>query len=174
MKTNLKIGNVRVEIFAIIKDCPALMLASDPKESHDAKLLDLTIGLGHLAQAVNDNSTGRANRMLVSIAAHCAGWLHSLGCNEGFAMINDERERQKRMLANHPDKYPVILDSNIADSKRKLRVLIKEIGVTAETIGMLENCRTNATPALEAELIAELVQVAAGAVAWLETPEVKS
>lgn len=98
---------------------------------------------------------------------------------EVFEMVAAERIHQKRLLAGG-----VILfncDSPIVDDDRKLRILTEELGEVANALDRLEKALakkirqgdTGAIKAARNHLQTELIQVAAVAVAWLETPERK-
>ena len=86
---------------------------------------------------------------------------------EVMARVAQERVRQNQLFAE--GKIPFNCASRIADRNRKLRVLVEEVGEVAEAI---DQCELNPEALRRREhLRDELVQVAAVAVAWLESME---
>ena len=77
-----------------------------------------------------------------------------------FELINQERRRQDEKWGRRPGYWP-------ASQDRKLAVLVEEVGEVAEAI----LTDSKGKPAQDIRM--ELVQVAAVAVAWLETLPVK-
>ena len=151
----------------------------------DFILADLAAGVGQLAAQVTSNCTHPLKNqvgavfnhrdILIRIAAHCVGWLDWMQGAEprpgkdAFVLISAERDRQDSLFVEGNISFSCC--SPVVDTKRKLRVLVEEVGEVAEAIDKLEYCHSS--PATR-HLIDELVQVAAVAVAWLETPECKS
>ena len=89
-----------------------------------------------------------------------------------FERIAQERSRQRMLLLNGTHLFSP--DSPVADANRKLRVLVEEVGEVAEVIDRLEFPHTSRREQiLRDHLQDELVQVAAVAVAWLESLEAK-
>lgn len=87
-----------------------------------------------------------------------------------FERIANERIRQRELLMNV--KHLFTCDSQCADVNRKLRVLVEEVGEVAEAIDSLEFSNPpRRVRMLQAHLQDELIQVAAVAVAWLESFE---
>ena len=88
-----------------------------------------------------------------------------------FERIAQERVRQQELLRT--GKITFTCSSPIVDDNRKLRVLAEEVGEVAEAIDHLEqlNPKSPAAKKQLAHLQTELVQVAAVAVAWLESIE---
>jgi NTP pyrophosphatase (non-canonical NTP hydrolase) len=76
----------------------------------------------------------------------------------------------------HAGKFTFTCASPVACDNRKLRVLVEEVGEVAEAIDHLEQLnRTSKAAAKQRDhLREELVQVAAVAVAWLESLEEKT
>jgi hypothetical protein len=88
-----------------------------------------------------------------------------------FARIADERLRQQRLLAEGRFNYSAAQPCTC--NFRKYVILGEEIGEVAQALDRLENGHTAAVRnAGRAELREELIQVAAVAVAWLESMEV--
>ena len=85
-----------------------------------------------------------------------------------FARIAAERCRQQELLK--AGKFTYTCSSPVVDDNRKLRILVEEVGEVAEAIERLEMSKRGHLPAKE-HLREELVQVAAVAVAWLESLE---
>jgi hypothetical protein len=135
------------------------------QESHDLNLMCL----------VNKTTpSGRINtheRMLI-IASFAVCWLKSLRLKllEIFEMIANERLRQRQLFAER--KFSFTCSSPVIDPCRKFRVLMEEIGEVAEAIDYVEQHPKSKFH--RDHLITELVQVAAIAVAWLESFEVQS
>lgn len=88
---------------------------------------------------------------------------------EVFARVAQERARQRDLLLLGRINFDCA--SPIVSPDRKLRVLVEEVGEVAKAIDDLETVKSRIR--LD-NLRAELVQVAAVAVAWLESLEVKS
>ena len=89
-----------------------------------------------------------------------------------FARIANERSRQRELF--HAGKITFDCASPLPDANRKLRVLVEEVGEVAQEMDRLENLRDGRAACFAREdLQEELVQVAAVAVAWLESLEAK-
>ena len=94
---------------------------------------------------------------------------------EVFARIAQERSRQRELFRTGKISFDV--SSATPDANRKLRVLVEEVGEVAEAIDQIEVCESSPTPCrrhlprLNKNLREELIQVAAVAVAWLESME---
>ncbi|HVU26529.1 MAG TPA: hypothetical protein VHG71_02195 [Verrucomicrobiae bacterium] len=94
---------------------------------------------------------------------------------DAFELIAQERIHQKRMLAGGQILFNC--DSPVVDDHRKLRVLMEEVGEVADAIERLEKVEakkqqkgdTGQMKAARIHLRAELIQIAAVAIAWLET-----
>jgi hypothetical protein len=88
-----------------------------------------------------------------------------------FERVAQERNRQNTLFVE--GHIPFNCASRVADPNRKLRVLVEEVGEVAEAIDHLEqlNSNSNAAARQREHLRDELVQVAAVAVAWLESME---
>lgn len=87
---------------------------------------------------------------------------------EVFAKIAAERVRQRELFA--AGKITFDCASVFPDDNRKLRVLIEAVGEVAQDLDRLEGCRDNRAARFEREdFEKDLVQVAAVAVAWLES-----
>jgi hypothetical protein len=90
-----------------------------------------------------------------------------------FARIAAERARQKQLFRT--GKITFDCASVIPDPNRKLRVLMEEVGEVAQELDRLEQLRDRRGQKFILEdLQTELTQVAAVAVAWLESMEVQS
>ncbi len=84
--------------------------------------------------------------------------------------VAQERHRQNTLFAEGNISFTCA--SRIADPNRKLRVLVEEVGEVAEAIDILELTKAGRKAAIK-HLRDELTQVAAVAVAWLESMEDK-
>ena len=128
-----------------------LLLGFDPRLSNDDRLAALSGHVGMLAAFVvyEEAATKRTliKHKLVDCGAFALGWLYNFvegdECHaEAKPLILAERERQQTLYRTQPEKYLVIMDSPVIDDKRKLRVLIEELGEVAEAIDWLESART--------------------------------
>jgi hypothetical protein len=89
-----------------------------------------------------------------------------------FERIAQERCRQEGLA--RAGKFSSTCASKIMDDNRKLRVLVEEVGEVAQEIDFLENAKGALSRAkFSGQLREELTQVAAVAVAWLESLEGK-
>lgn len=97
-------------------------------------------------------------------------WKNTPAMLNVFALIAQERIRQRELF--HQGKITFDVASPIPDANRKLRVLTEEIGAVAQELEKLEAARDRrALKFITEDLREELVQVAAVAVAWLESLE---
>jgi NTP pyrophosphatase (non-canonical NTP hydrolase) len=151
----------------------AALEGSDQATSADKKLLALTIGVGQLAAFIRDDGWSRNH--LRRVFGFCAGWLLALGEKNALMKISAERDRQEKLFRIEK-KLHFTCASRIPDATRKLRVLVEELGEVANAIDQLEIAESRESLALKEwrlELRVEITQVAAVAVAWLESYEVK-
>jgi hypothetical protein len=90
-----------------------------------------------------------------------------------FALVARERARQRDLYRTGRISFDC--GSPIPDLNRKLRVLVEEVGEVAQDIDRLEDSRdARGRKFILEDLEKELVQVAAVAVAWLESLQPKS
>lgn len=138
--------------------------------SDDYNLQLVTDQVGALARGMGN---GCAKQRLLSMAAFTMRW--SIGSGDGLCWdlawmrVRSERARQGALLAS--GRITFNCASHIVDPRRKLRVLVEEIGEVAEALDLLEQKRPTAAEARE-HLETELIHVAAVCVAWLESLEV--
>ena len=164
-KQPLLAGDVRPVIYERMRNCSSRVLSAfaGRQKNQDELLWGLTQGVGQLA-AVLMNEAASEER-LTRIGAFVIGWVESqgLGSTDVFTRITAERERQNILLRQ--GKFSYTCASPVADPRRKLRVIVEELGEVAEALFRLEasECKAN-----REHLIEELIQVAAVAVAWLE------
>ena len=124
--------------------------------------------VGVLAGSLTDDGWTPSN--LRKIFGYCAGWLVSVGERHVAVVISAERERQELLFSL--GKFTFTCASKTADAKRKLRVLVEEVGEVAEAIEKLEMARNQLTKGARAQCLRDvLTQVAAVTVAWLESME---
>ena len=167
MSAIAEIPELRQRVFARLDDgLPGRMvlISADPAMSHDAKLNELVKALGALASNLINHENMRCN--LGGILGICFGWSMSLGTSMPFDKIHDERERQQRLFLDGFFSFTCV--SPVVDPVRKLRILSEEVGEVANAIDELESGRQG-----QHHLKTELIQVAAVAVAWLESLEPK-
>lgn len=86
---------------------------------------------------------------------------------EVFVRIAAERQRQRELF--RAGQITLDMASPAPDANRKLRVLVEEVGEVAEALDVLEAMPKNRNA--RRLLHAELTQVAAVSVAWLESLE---
>ena len=180
MDTIQKPNEVRAAVLAKVALSSSRLIALGDKRDHDARLLELQKGCGQLAVFIANSSQLLFPVWLERIAAFAAGWAEQIagGPNRGdiFKLINVERVRQEYLLLK--GKHLFTCASQVADPKRKFRVLTEEVGEVAEAIDRLEyvegniNSRILVLQRAISHLMTELIQVAAVAVAWLESLEV--
>lgn len=97
-------------------------------------------------------------------------WKNTPAMLNVFAKIAEERVRQRELF--HAGKITFDCASVIPDPNRKLRVLMEEVGEVAQELDRLEGVRDRRGEVFVLEdLQTELTQVAAVAVAWLESME---
>jgi hypothetical protein len=100
-------------------------------------------------------------------------WQNSPAMLAVFARVAAERSHQRKLFATGFITFDCA--SVIPDPNRKLRVLMEEVGEVAQELDKLEGLRDRRGERFVLEdLQEELVQVAAVAVAWLESFEVQS
>jgi NTP pyrophosphatase (non-canonical NTP hydrolase) len=133
---------------------------------HDEKLKSLTVGVGQLAALIKDEGWTRAH--LRRVFGFCYGWIGAMKVKNPIAEIAAERDRQNELFRT--GKIQFSCSSETVDLLRKLRVLVEEVGEVAEAVDRVERRVANSRQ----HLISELIQVAAVAVAWLESLEVQS
>ena len=156
-------GDVRPVIYERMRNCSSRVLSAfaGSQNNHDELLWGLTQGVGQLAAVLLN--TAACEERLVRIGAFVTGWVESLGSADVFTRISAERGRQSLLLRQ--GKLLFNCSSIVVDPRRKLRVIVEELGEVAEALFRLEASDSKAS---REHLITELVQVAAVAVAWLE------
>ena len=144
-------------------------------ERETARDFNLDTKLVWLANKVGDITNTEIHECryhkVYAVACCAFAWLESLHIKpeDLLIKISDERLRQKQLFADRIHHFRT--DSPVVDWKRKLRVLLEEVGEVAQTIDRLE--RSPRSSHLKKHFVTELVQVAAVCVAWLEAEEGK-
>ena len=126
----------------------------------DVRLAWLTGHVGNVA-----NSTSCAHNLL-RVAAVTVAWLEAMDLPAAVihTCIAEERLRQRRLFADK--KLSRATDEPALECWRRLRVLVKGLGGVAAAVDGLEtNPRSEI---VRNRLMAELVEVAAVAIVWLE------
>ena len=159
------VGDVRPVIYERMRNCSSRILSAfaGRQKNHDELLWGLTQGVGQLAAVLMN--TAACEERLTRIGAFVIGWVESqgLGSTDVFTRITAERERQNILLRQ--GKLLFNCSSPVVDPRRKLRVIVEELGEVAQAVDWLEASESKAN---REHLIEELIQVAAVAVAWLE------
>lgn len=143
--------------------------------SEDDKLLHLNIGLASVAAYA---TPPRAQEDLIrlrtlltdalrDVASFAMIWVEMDTARVAEPQVKRERERQRQLFRDRKISFDVA--SLIIDPRRKFRALAEEVGEVAHAIDQIENHDMAA-----GNLHMELIQVAAVAVAWLESMEVQS
>lgn len=149
--------------------------------STDERLIVLIQHLNRVAvqtmQVIHGSEKKQINRnrlrdSLANIAAFAFVWICSDSNPSAWDFrelqtierIHEERERQRALFKERKISFDVA--SPIIDLRRKFRVLAEEVGEVAHAIDQIENHGM-----AQGNLNMELVQVAAVAVAWLESLE---
>lgn len=157
----------RQKIFSAVAFNQYRLLVRAENTDYD-RLIKLTHGLSFLTGAMLGKNQGVQREILERLAAFAVGWAEVAGFSgDIFVIIHNERERQQGLL--RAGKFSFTCASTVADPKRKLAVLMEEVGEVAKA--MLE--RDEKKRAGNGELCTELIQVAAVCVAWLESLEGK-
>ena len=138
------------------------------EKCQDTLLLYLTFGAGQVADQIRLRHPFNAE--LERIAAWTIGWAECLAGKDVCALVHAERDRQIKLFVE--GKISFECSSRVADPKRKLRVLVEEVGEVAQALKLREQGKPRPLAATE-HLIEGLVQVAAVCVAWLESLEEK-
>lgn len=141
-------------------------------ESDDHRLRWLWTRANDVGRDVNDLLLGELKELathnlqddLAGLVALTLAWLAGAGVRHSENKIWGERERQRELFRASKISFDVA--NAIVDPARKFRVLAEEVGEVAHAIDQIENHGMAA-----GNLHLELVQVAAVAVAWLESLE---
>ena len=131
--------------------------------SMDVRLAWLAGHVGNVA-----NSTSCADNLL-RVAAVTVAWLEAMELPAVFVhtSITEERLRQRQLFADK--NISLAADAPATECWRKLRVLVAGLGRVAQAVEELEAGPRNNF--VRNRLMAELVEVAAVAIVWLEATE---
>jgi len=138
--------------------------------SPDVKLENLTTCVGILAASLASGDGWWTQDYLKRVFGLAAGWLMQLGERHVQIAIHAECERQEKLFPGNTCAVPEMCP------RKKLRVLVEELGEVAKAIDQIEIAESRRSLALKEwrlELRSEITQVAAVAVAWLESLEGK-
>ena len=166
MSATKTIPKNRAAIFKRLDDgepCVHVLLGHEASTNADQKLGAVTKAAGHVALYVQCGVTYELLRELECLLGYTFGWLMALGEEMPFDKISAERDRQDKLFVE--GKLLFNCASRVADPKRKLRVLVEEVGEVAQAIDFLEHGHRQTRLK---HLREEIIQVAAVAVAWLE------
>lgn len=165
--------DIKTELRRTYNSCP--VVAADV---YDDNLLVLAEASGAMARSLG--TPGNVWHRLLTIAAfamqwsRCAVGAHNWCSEDSFQIaleqVRIERLRQRRLFAE--GKITFDCASPVVDPRRKLRVLIEEIGEVAQEIDRVEQHPGSVSH--RHDLGVELIQVAAVCVAWLESIEAQS
>ena len=164
---------LRVEIFARLDvGLPGqhVLHGCNDQVSADQKLLGLAKALGWIAAGVENHQTAIVGDELECLLGFTFGWLMQLGEEMPFDKIHAERVRQEKLFRT--GKITLNVASPTPDVKRKLRVLVEEVGEVAQAIDQLELAENSPRGRMQYwrfHLCEELIQVAAVTVAWMES-----
>lgn len=166
--------NLQDAILERLRHCPQILLATGDRLGNDDRLCALTVGVGRAVELLRNNNALRVQ--LERVAAYAIGWriqmdyparLQHQDTQPAFAAVIAERKRQRQLFKAKKIQFDCA--SPIVDDKRKARVLIEELGEVAKEVDNIEHNHRDAHGFLRNELS----QVAAVAVAWIESLEVK-
>jgi hypothetical protein len=123
---------------------------------------------GQVGSVANGTSSEHS---LLRVAAVAVAWLEAMGLPAAFVhtSITEEHLRQRQLFA--AKKISFAADAPSMECWRKLRGLVKALGRVAQAVEGMEAAPREAMA--RNRLMAELVQVAAVAIVWLEGGEEK-
>jgi hypothetical protein len=141
----------------------------------DLALADLSAGVGFIGGKVvwnlnPKNPPFHYSSLLKQTAAFAMGWADSLKVKGETAYASILKERAHQMQLYRDGEILFDCSSPDVDPKRKHRALVEELGEVAEAVDMVDDQDITMR---RRHLYKELIQVAAIAVAWLESLEVK-
>ena len=162
--------DLKTELWRTYESCPVVAASG-----FDDNLLVLAETGGVLARSLGTPSN--VWHRLLTIAAfamqwsRCAtgaqNWCSRASFVNALEFVRIERLRQRRLFAEGRITFDCA--SPVVDPRRKLRVLIEEIGEVAQEIDRVEQHPNSVSH--RHDLAVELIQVAAVCVAWLESLE---
>jgi hypothetical protein len=137
-------------------------------QNNDCRVLRLGFFTGSVAAHLLTGQPARP--ALLAVAGFAYGWLLQLGVKDVPAGILAERDRQADLFRKGWIGFDV--SSPVPDASRKFRVLLEEAGEAAEAVDKVECAEAGANASIRRDYLGtELIQVAAVAVAWLESIE---
>ncbi|HEV2692160.1 MAG TPA: hypothetical protein VG347_04625 [Verrucomicrobiae bacterium] len=142
-----------------------LRLTNDRRAARDFTMdVRLAWLSGQVGNVANDTSHEHG---LLRVAAVAVAWLEAMELPAAFVhtSIAEEHLRQRQLFADKNISF--VAEAPAADCWRKLRVLVKTLGRVAQAVEGWEAAPREATS--RNRLMAELVQVAAVAIVWLES-----
>jgi hypothetical protein len=174
---NQEIPQPRKMILADISITPERLLARTASEGENYRQLILLLGL--LASVTGQTNAPIKRVYLMRLAAHCVGWVEQLQPRVSvFAFIHHERRRQTQLFMD--GELPFNCAAPDVDEKLKLQVVGEEAGEVAQALDDLRGAhllktagrtRSEIINLRTLELCAEITQVSAVCVAWLESLE---
>lgn len=180
----MKAKSVQQRVLDLIHHDPVLIrsgIEGGSVISQTDKCLRLGLLVGRIGQTVIDCDFDgepkwlthtRMTNALKELLGYSCGWLLSLEFKDLVGAIRRERHRQQRLFKEGTHLFTC--SSPVACRARKFRVLLEEGGEVAKAVDQLELAESReslALPQYKSEVLAELVQVAAVCVAWLESME---
>lgn len=137
------------------RDCPL------PVADENINLLTLFQQVSGFAAGLSYHTHGSLR--LQSIASFAMRWACD-NFDQARDLVAQERLRQRTLF--NLGKHAFSVDDPHVDQRRKLRVLIEEVGEVAQAIDMIELDPSRIVA--RQHLVEELIQVAAVCVAWIE------
>lgn len=159
--------DLTIDLMRAFKCCPVVAV-----QKPDDNLIVLGEMTGALARLIAQKH--EIEHRLLNIAAFAMSWGGRAIIGNGTVFFSDvhdevlcERNRQRRLYRER--KITFDCASPIVDARRKFRVLLEELGEVAQELDRIE--RAPKVLIHHLHLSEELFQVAAVAVAWLESLE---
>jgi hypothetical protein len=167
----------RADVFTAVAHRKERLFATDRATPDVVKFKRLQAMIGNLVMTLGGSiNTANKRQMVVAIGAHCVGWIESKGVlpvgrkGNVFDQIHQERVYQRQLFLDGKIAWDV--SNTTVDDDLKLLTIGEEVGEVAEAVETLMLAkRALRQSKCTVHLCCELTQVAAVAVAWLESME---